>query len=115
MFLDSTRLGIYLNQDRNRQISMLLVHLYSLFGAPNQDLGVLNVFKQISEQPNTFLNSYLPSIAHDDDFEVFESFNTLHSNETPAKFYQCPDGHFYSIGNCTQPAVTYVIMAFMLQ
>lgn len=108
MFLDSTRLGIYLNQDRNRQISMLLVHFYSLFGAPNQDLGALNVFKQIAEQPNAFVNSYLPSIAHDDDFEVFKNFNTLHSKESAAKFFQCPNGHLYSIGDCTRPAFTLV-------
>ena len=91
---------------------MLIVHFYSIFGCSNQDLGALNVFKQIAEQPNGFVNSYLPSIVHDDEFELFKNFNTLMAEgkkkESAAKFFQCPNGHLYSIGDCTKPAITLV-------
>jgi hypothetical protein len=46
----------------------------------------------------------LPSLPHDDDYELFQEFKKL--NKEAAKFYKCSNGHLYTIGNCTEPAVT---------
>lgn len=40
----------------------------------------------------------LPSLPHDDELKIFQNFGRI-INEN-IKFYQCRNGHYYSIGNC---------------
>lgn len=105
ILMDEKRLEILLNGDQNRQISMLIMHFHSLV-VLDSDLGVMGVFKNMVKHPEQYIEAYLPGIPHDDDFEVFNQFGKIKGNEV--KFYQCPDGHIYTIGDCTRPATTSV-------
>ena len=37
-------------------------------------------------------------------YELFQEFKKL--NKEVTKFYKCSNGHLYTIGDCTKPAVT---------
>lgn len=80
---------------------MLLIHFYTLF-ALNHDLNELEVFRQIFESPDKFTTAYLPSMPHDEDFETFSNFNRANAGQV--KFYQCSNGHLYTIADCKRPA-----------
>lgn len=91
-----------LDAQKDPSIPMLLMHIFILLNS-QQKLPLLKIFKRLLNEPAKFENSYLPSIPHDDDFEAFENFKK--NNQEPLKFYQCKNGHLYSIGDCTKPAM----------
>ena len=70
--------------------------------------SILKPFSSILEQPDTYNKLYLPSVPHDDDYEVYQNFNKI--NNENLKFYQCKNGHFYTIGECRKAATTSVCM-----
>lgn len=100
MLMEPDRL-LHVNDDMPKNLAMLLTHLYgSIKHLKNKDVSYLNLFKQVFEKLD---KQYLPSMPHDGDFEAFVHFKNL--NPT-IKFYNCPNGHVYSIGECTRPAQT---------
>ena len=108
--INQERMRILLNGDQNRQMSMLIMHFYVLVNI-NQNSSPLDVFKSIFDHPDQYTKAYLPSIPHDDDYEAFHDFNST-NKEGKVKFYRCPNGHIYSIGDCTAPAVVGVMKNF---
>ena len=97
MLVEPARL-LHVNDEMPKNLAMLLVHLYaSIKHLKGKDTSYLSLFKQVFEKLN---KQYLPSMPHDGDFEAFVHFKSLN----PAiKFYNCPDGHVYSIGDCARP------------
>ena len=89
------------NQE-NHNIALLLMHLNCVLS--NSKLKLLKPFQQILDNPLDFKDSFLPSLPHDDDFEVLQNFKQV--NKEPLKFFECKNGHLYSIGDCTKPATT---------
>jgi len=83
-------------------ISLLMMHMKCVMKSAKSKL--LMPFQKLFNSPNDFQHSYLPSLPHDDDYEVFENFKKI--NKETLKFFECANGHLYAIGNCTQPAVT---------
>lgn len=99
--MNRERMRILLNGDDNRQLSMLIMHFYSLLTINNVHSSHLDVFKSIMNHPDQYARAYLPSMPHDDDYEAFQNFNS--TKKEALKFYECPNGHVYSIGDCTKP------------
>jgi len=54
------------------------MHFYTLVTV-DLDSAVFQVFRHIANEPDQFVEAYLPSIPHDNDFEIF---NRLHDRET---------------------------------
>ena len=50
--------------------------------------------------PQNFYTAYLPSIPHDDDYEVLKQ---LRAENNIA--YTCKNGHYYTIANCQRPVI----------
>ena len=86
----------FIEKKNLRPIALLLMHLKLILSIDNT--SVLNPFKRILKHPENFVKSYLPSLPHDDELKIFQNFGRI-INEN-IKFYQCKNGHYYSIGNC---------------
>lgn len=81
---------------------MLVVHVNAVL--VNSQHDILKPFRDILERPEEFSKSYLPSIPHDEDFEILQIYKNI--NKEASKFYTCKNGHYYAIGDCTRPAFT---------
>ena len=79
--------------NKNTQIIALLIVHVILQATDKGDL--LKPFSDLLEHPETFKDSFLPSIPHDEDFEILQK---LKSEGTIP--YTCPKGHFYTINGC---------------
>ena len=82
-------------------VSLLVMHVYV---AITKNPQVLGPFSAILNAPGQFSRAFLPTMPHDEDFEAFQAYKNTTTDAF--KFYRCPNGHMYSIGNCTRPATT---------
>jgi hypothetical protein len=107
LIIDVARLKLMFNDHKNKQISMLLMHVHILFAQKQHKFHLLNELKQLCDSPDKFVNAYLPSMPHDEDFEVILKVKEISRHPDQAsKFYKCQNGHIYTIGDCTRPATT---------
>ena len=67
--------------------------------------GLLAFFKEIISNPMTMMNKFLPAMPHDVQFEVLQTVGKEYTAayRTHVKFFACPNGHVYGIGDCTRP------------
>ena len=87
----------FINNKNTQIIALLIVHINAIL--QSSDKGLLKPFSDLLERPETFKDSFLPSIPHDEDFEILQQLKTEGTIT-----YTCPKGHFYTIGNCQKPA-----------
>ena len=98
MFLLKKQLPLeFVNNKQYGSVAMLVIHIYLTILSLESSL--IKPFQNLIRNPQEFQQQFLPSMPHDDDFEVFQV-----ASKDPVKFYKCPNGHYYSIGNCTKPA-----------
>lgn len=81
-------------------IALLVNHVHALL-IQSDKKSILKPFSDLLEAPEKYVKSYLPSVPHDDDFEIFQM---LDNDGT----YQCENGHLYTIGDCKKPATNSV-------
>jgi hypothetical protein len=90
-----------LNQETiNSNISLLIMHIYILL--TTEKIQIFKCFSKIISEPKKFDKSFLPSLPHDEDYEIFNEYRKLEKD--PFEFYQCSKGHIYTIGDCKKPA-----------
>jgi len=92
----------FIQNENYLNIGLLMMHINLVLS--NSNLKILKPFIELLNKPSDYKNAFLPSLPHDDDYELFQEFKKL--NKEAAKFYKCSNGHLYTIGNCTEPAVT---------
>ena len=101
VLFDTTKLPIKF--EANANMCLLVMHVYILLttrrqaGVPD---SILRTLSEIIEQPASLANSFVPGLPHDEDVEVFEAFKKANPR---LKFYMCPNGHYYAVGECTRP------------
>ena len=101
--IEKKNLPLHFIQNENRlNIGLLVMHVNLVVSTSN--LKILKPFVELLNKPSDFKNAFLPSLPHDDDYELFQEFKKL--NKEVTKFYKCSNGHLYTIGDCTKPAVT---------
>lgn len=87
------------NQNYDLNIQFLLMHVFvSCLNNPNT---ILKPFAKLINNPEKYSQCYLPSIPHDDDFEAYQAF--ANNPRERIAWYRCPNGHLYTIGECTKP------------
>lgn len=101
MLFDTNKLPLDANLDSNPLLKMLIMQVYVLLTMHKIDF--LQIFSEIFNSPSKFGNLPLPSMPYDDDFEVLNDFKKV--NAESLKFFECKNGHFYSVGECTKPVV----------
>ena len=90
-----------LNQtDLYSSINLLIMHVYVLL--KTQKIQMFGIFKDILDKPDKISQLYLPSLPHDEDYDLFVDYAKIEKN--PFKYYQCGNGHIYTIGDCMKPA-----------
>jgi hypothetical protein len=90
-------------KNRNHlSIALLVNHIHALLIEGKKD--ILKPFSNLLASPEKHVKAYLPSLPHDDDFEIYQML----SKESKDGFYQCENGHFYTVGNCKKPVVNSV-------
>ncbi len=92
----------FMDNTNNFSISLLAIHLQSVLINTKNKNTLLSPFSKLLDNPSAFVTSFLPSIPHDDDYEIYKQFKQI--NNENLKFYQCKNGHYYGIGECTKPA-----------
>ena len=90
----------FIHNPNRLNICLLVMHINLVIQSTS--LKILKPFAELLNKPSAFKTAYLPSLPHDDDFELFQEYKKL--NTEKAKFYKCSNGHLYLIGDCTQPA-----------
>lgn len=87
---------------------MLFMHLFALYNVQElRSIYLLDVFREIYRQPANFVASFLPSMPHDQDFELLQVFKNLTARNGENLGYKtCKNGHIYTIGECQQPVVS---------
>ena len=102
MFLLKKNLPLELFEDKQYwSIAMLVIHIY--LTVTSLESSLLKPFQKLLQTPHALNDQFFPSMPHDEDFEVFQV-----ASKDPVKFYKCPNGHYYSIGDCTKPATVSV-------
>ena len=105
VLFDARKLPIQL--EANANVCLLVMHVYILLttrrqgGLPD---SVLRTLSEIIEQPASLANSFVPGLPHDEDIEIFEAFRQ--ATKGGIKFYTCPNGHYYAVGECQKPMQT---------
>lgn len=94
----------FIHEKADSNIALMLFHLQLVLTHSKHEL--LKPFSRLLKKPSEFFNSYLPSMPHDDDFEIFSNFRNI--NKENLKWFKCGNGHLYTIGDCTKPATTSV-------
>jgi hypothetical protein len=107
MILLKTNLPLeFISNEKYRNISLLIMHIY--FVIYSSDSKLLSPYKKLLTTPSLFNASYIPTILHDQEYEIFSTFKlTLTATDKAGinnKYFKCPKGHYYSIGDCTKPA-----------
>ena len=83
------------------------MHVYILLTTRRQGGladSILRTLSEIIEQPASLANSFVPGLPHDEDIEIFEAFRQ--ATKGGIKFYTCPNGHYYAVGECQKPMQT---------
>ena len=102
MFLLKKQLPLeFISNKQYWDVAMLVIHIYLTILSLESSL--MKPFQNLIQNPQNFEQQFLPSMPHDEDFEVFQV-----ASKDPVKFYKCPNGHYYSIGDCTKPATVSV-------
>lgn len=106
MLLEIDKLPFKLNMNTELNVftnaqSFLLMHIFSILNS-NKRNSLLEPFKKLIKSPSNYQTAFLPSIAYDDDFEVIELFKNIYKESSRLGWYQCKNGHWYCIGECTQ-------------
>ena len=73
------------------------VHALLIEGKKN----ILKPFSNLLASPEKHVKAYLPSLPHDDDFEIYQMLNKEGT-------YQCENGHFYTVDGCARPVMNSV-------
>ena len=61
----------------------------------------------LMDEPAAMSDKYLPTMEQDNLYDVKVALSTqAHAGGEQARFYTCPNGHIYVIGNCGRPWVT---------
>jgi hypothetical protein len=98
MFLLKKHLPLeFIDNKQYWSVAMLVIHIY--LTVLSLESSLMKPFQNLIQNPQNFEQQFLPAMPHDDDFEVFQV-----ASKDPVKFYKCPNGHYYSIGDCTKPA-----------
>ncbi|RNA31081.1 E3 ubiquitin-ligase RNF213-like [Brachionus plicatilis] len=100
VLLNNNNLPIAKNQNSDLNIQFLLMHVFAS-SLKNQKGTILEPFIKLINNPEKYAQCYLPSIPHDDDFEAYQTF--LNNGKENVAWFRCPNGHLYTIGECTQP------------
>ncbi|RMZ93472.1 E3 ubiquitin-ligase RNF213-like [Brachionus plicatilis] len=83
---------------RDIDLTVLLVQLkYSILFSK---LSIIEPLRKILTQPMLIQNCYLPTMPQDNLFDIKIA---LQSRSSTNKFYSCPNGHIYVIGDCGRP------------
>ncbi|CAC5415238.1 RNF213 [Mytilus coruscus] len=84
----------------------LLTHFWLLISLIPGKSCVIAPLKQIATEPDKMIKSFLPTMPHDEKFELLlqlrQMAETIGSNSS-LKYYRCPNGHIYVIGDCGKP------------
>lgn len=88
----------FIEKKNLRPIALLIMHLKSILSIDCS--SAMNPFKRILNHPDKFVKSYLPSLPHDEELKIYQNLGQI-INEN-IKFFQCPNGHFYTIADCNK-------------
>jgi hypothetical protein len=99
------------DEESNPTLIMLLMHLFISLQTTKKK-SFLKPFQNIFHHPEQYKSCFLPSMPHDDDYEVAQFFENNYRqfseekklNSQAMKRYACKNGHIYYIGECTKPA-----------
>jgi len=87
-----------LNRDHT-DLSLLLIEIkYTVLYSP---CSLLANLKELINTPGEIALKYLPTMPQDDKYDVQKALQ----DGTTTKFYVCPNGHEYAIGECGRPWV----------
>jgi hypothetical protein len=66
--------------------------------------SLIEPLKSLLADPATIMDKFLPTMPQDQLFDIKTALGTVPTEST--RFYACPNGHIYTIGNCGRPWVT---------
>ena len=81
-------------QGNQRAASLLVMHVYTLLS--NRRLAAASALRPFAEMlanPAEFVQAFLPTMPHDEDFEAYQAFKSVTKEQL--KFYQCPNGTLF--------------------
>ena len=84
-----------------RKLAFMMKAQVRLFPAS----GLSEMFQALINDPRSAMNKFLPSMPHDVQYEVLTEVGNEYTKAygTHVKFFVCPNGHVYGIGDCTRP------------
>ena len=64
-----------------------------------QRASLCELFNLLLKKPENFKNTLFVTMPEDEDYEAYKTY----AANDAVKFYECPNGHLYAIGECAQP------------
>jgi hypothetical protein len=96
----------FINDKQNANVALLIIQVHATMLTAKS--RVFEPFLNLIRNPVMYEGSFFPTMPDDDDYDAYQVFKSEVFKVDIVKFYLCPSGHMYTIGDCTKPATTAV-------
>lgn len=93
------------NADNWKHIEFNLVLVQLKYAVVYSESYLIKPLGKLLTESVTLVDKFLPTMPQDELYDVKVALGTAMHHET-TRFYACPNGHIYTIGNCGRPWVT---------
>ncbi|CAC5383752.1 RNF213 [Mytilus coruscus] len=86
----------------------LLTHFWLMISQIPGKTCVIAPLKKIATEPDKMMEAFFPTMPHDEKFELLQHLRQMTETDGSnfsLKYYRCPNGHIYVIGDCGRPWV----------
>jgi hypothetical protein len=90
---------------RELPVIELVVHFITVVSTMTSPVGLNSPLFNLVNSPDKMKGMLLPTMPQDDLPDVFKYFVGKRVASENTKFYKCPNGHVYAIGDCGRPYV----------
>ena len=100
-FIDNSFANLFKVNEKNwRDIDLTMILLQLKYSIIYSKSSILKPLREILTQPDKIQDCYLPTMPQDNLYDIKIA---MQSRSSTNKFYSCPNGHIYVIGDCGRP------------